>query len=384
MTRGDPTKEGDNALKTGNPSKERRKESLARVTYGASSKRRAIIIAAVAFLILLLAVVAAMVGAANLTAEDVLLSIGHALLPNYVFPPSSQSADLIVLNLRLPRIILALVTGFSLALAGTVMQGILRNPLVDPFILGLSSSAAFGAALAIVLSSSVLLFLTASTSYYYFVVIMAFVFGTLSMISIYFVAKLKGTEAATIILAGVAFSYIFSAGVSLLKYFSTDEKLREVTVWLLGGMWGANWQAIAIIVPISLICGIALWYKSWDFNALLAGDEVAQNLGVNVDRLRLVGLTISTIAASVCVAFTGIIGFIGLMAPHISRIFVGNDYRFLIPCSCLVGGFILLLSDTIARTIISPTEIPVGIITSLIGGPFFFILIMRRKVVQVS
>jgi len=288
----------------------------------------------------------------------------------------SSAEQIVILGFRLPRIILAILTGMSLAVAGCVMQSLLGNPLVSPFTLGLSSAASFGAAVGIVFGTSFIPFIPAL--YENAVIIcFAFIFGWFSILFIYAISKMKGTSGATLILSGVVIGYIFTAGVMSLKYITNDEKLREITLWLMGGMWGANWNAVLIVAPIAILCILWLELKAWDLNTLSAGDDVAKSLGVNVERLRLTGLLVSTIAASACLAFTGIIGFIGLMGPHISRMLIGNDNRYLIPCSACIGAVILLLSDTVARTIIAPVEIPVGVIMYVIGGAFFMFLILR-------
>jgi iron complex transport system permease protein len=288
----------------------------------------------------------------------------------------SPAEQIVILGFRLPRIILAILTGMSLAVAGCVMQSLLGNPLVSPFTLGLSSAASFGAAVGIVFGTSFIPFIP----FFYeneVIICFAFLFGWLSVLFIYAVSKMKGSSSATLILSGVVIGYIFSAGVMLLKYITNDDKLREITLWLMGGMWGANWNTVLIVAPIAILCIFWLELKAWDLNSLAAGDDVAKSLGIDVDRLRLTGLLVSTIAASACLAFTGIIGFIGLMGPHISRMLIGNDNRYLIPCSACIGAVILLLSDTVARTILSPVEIPVGVIMYIIGGAFFMFLILR-------
>ncbi|MBN1165931.1 MAG: iron ABC transporter permease [Methanospirillaceae archaeon] len=285
---------------------------------------------------------------------------------------------IVVFDFRLPRILLAVLTGISLAIAGTVMQALLRNPLVSPFTLGLSSAASFGAACAIVLGAAWLPYI-ADVYQNYVIVTAAFILGWLSILLIYGISRVKGSTSATLILSGVVIGYIFQAGVMILKYVSNNEKLREITLWLMGGMWGANWNAIIVITPICIICFLYLESLSWDLNALSAGDDIAKNVDVRVEKLRFRGLLVSTLAASVCLAFTGIIGFIGLMAPHIGRMLIGSDNRYLIPCSALLGALILLISDTFARTIMDPIEIPVGVIMYLIGGVFFMILILQGK-----
>jgi len=285
---------------------------------------------------------------------------------------------MIVLDLRMPRILLAVLTGASLAVAGTVMQALMRNPLVSPFTLGMSSAASFGAACAIVMSSLPLLSLAFMEYQDAFIVLSAFTFGIGSVFLIYAISLRRGSTSATLILAGVVLGYIFQAGLMVLQYTTDNEKLRQITLWLMGGMWGANWSAVILVTPIVIICCAYLLCKAWDLNALLAGDEVAQNAGVEIKKVRLLGLFFCTLASSACLAFTGIIGFIGLIGPHIGRLLIGQDNRYLIPCSALLGALILMVSDTIGRTIIEPVEIPVGVIMYLLGGVFFMYLILSK------
>jgi iron complex transport system permease protein len=332
----------------------------------------------------------ASVGTAQLSISDVFTAITHNLAAKLsgipllgqllasFGEPQSGTAEIIVVNMRLPRILLAVLTGMCLAVAGAVMQGVLRNPLVSPFTLGLASAASFGAAITIVLGTGVLgMFIAGGSNYD--IVLNAFLFGLLSMLLIYGISRARGTSQSTLILAGVVLGYIFQAGVIILKYLSNNDKLKDLEMWLMGGMWGASWNAILILLPIVIICVILLALKAWDLNALSAGDEIAKNLGIRVERLRLYCLLLATIAASSCLAFTGVIGFIGLMAPHICRMLIGNDHRYLIPCSAIMGGLILLVSDTFARTVFSPLEIPVGIIMYIIGGIFFLYLILKGR-----
>ena len=367
--------------------------------YHQGSTRRIALIIGLTLLVIVTAIFSAGIGTVPISPMDTLLAIGHSCavtlqnflhtylpsvaawydsIPFTIPAPSNPQAELIVVGFRLPRIFLAILTGISLAVAGAVMQGLLRNPLVSPFTLGLSSAASFGAALAIVLGPGVLVsyFLL---SYDMWIVVFAFLFGWLSMLLVYWISRSRGTTQSTLILAGVVIGYLFTAGVMALKYITNNEKLRELMVWLMGGMWGASWSAVLLLIPLVVICFYLLERKAWDLNALSAGDDVAKNLGINVERLRLSCLMIATFAASCCLAFTGIIGFIGLMGPHICRMFIGNDHRYLIPCAGLMGAAILLISDTVARTIMSPVEIPVGIIMYAIGGVFFLFLIMRGR-----
>ena len=340
--------------------------------------RRVAFVGGLALLLVATAFISVSVGIASLRIDQVWGTIWIWLFQAQG-TPSDAFAQTVVMQLRLPRILLATITGIALAGAGAVMQGNLRNPLVSPYTLGLSGGAAFGAALAIVLGTSIVGPTFGVTSSFA-IAANAFVFGALTMAFAYALARLKGMAPETLVLGGVALGYLFAAGVSALKYIAPSEVLRDLVVWLMGSMSGATWAQVRLLVPLVLACMAVLLRYSWDMNALTAGDEVATNLGVEVARVRLVCLTAATLAASATVAFTGIIGFIGLVAPHICRMLIGSDHRFLIPSSCLMGALLLLVSDTLARTVMAPIEIPVGIITSLIGAPFFVYLLTRRKI----
>nr|HID14386.1 iron ABC transporter permease [Anaerolineae bacterium] len=301
--------------------------------YARHTARKVTLLVGLGALLVGVALVAAATGAAAVSVADVCRVILSKLIPGLSLTPANDLAETVVWKLRLPRIFLAVVTGVSLAGAGAVMQGLLRNPLVCPYTLGLSSGAAFGAAMAIVLGTGIL-----GAGFHvvgrYLIITNAFCFGCLTMLFVYAIARLKGGVPETLLLGGVAIGYLFSAGVSALKYISEHEALKELVVWLMGGLWGANWETVVMLLPLVLLCTGVLLRHAWELNALGAGEDVATSLGVNVRRLRLVSLTLATLAASGTVAFTGIIGFIGLVAPHICRIFIGGDNRFLIPCAC--------------------------------------------------
>ncbi|MEG0438678.1 MAG: iron ABC transporter permease [Solibacillus sp.] len=293
-------------------------------------------------------------------------------------PMTDEINRYIIKEIRMPRILLAIITGMSLAVAGVVMQVLLKNPLASPFTLGVSSGASFGAALAIVLGTSIFgMDLVASGKW--LIAFNAFFFGCISVFIVYGIATIKNGSTTVLLLAGVAIGNLFSAGVSAMKYFSDNEALKNLVVWLMGGFWGASWEVVYILAPLLTIGLLILLRLSWSFNSLNAGDEVAKTLGVNVKVLKIGSLLLVTLLASSSIAFVGIIGFIGLVAPHIGRMLVGVDYRFLIPVSSLLGALILLVSDTVARTILAPIEIPVGIITSCIGAPFFIYILLQKK-----
>jgi len=283
-------------------------------------------------------------------------------------------------NVRIPRIVSAIFVGASLAIAGAVMQCVLKNPLASPFTLGISQGAAFGAAIAIVyfgagqmhrIGESLTIFNP------YVVPIFAFLGSLISAFVILVLAKLRDLTPEAIILAGVAMSALFQAAVMLIQYFATDVQVASIVFWTFGDVGRARWIEIYLIVATFAVCFLYFFNRRWDYNSLLAGDETAISLGVNPRKLRLEGMLISSFLTAVCVSFTGIIGFIGLVAPHVVRLVIGGDYRFLIPSSALVGALILLASDTVGRLVISPVIIPVGIITSIIGAPMFIYLLLR-------
>ncbi|GEB33415.1 iron ABC transporter permease [Brevibacillus parabrevis] len=338
--------------------------------YHGSVKSKLLILTSLFLLLVLLTLYAVSQGAVEVALPELLAILsGRA---------SDEMTAYIVYEIRLPRMVMSIITGVSLACAGAIMQAILRNPLADPFTLGVSSGAAFGAALAIVAGTSVF-GINLVSSGQWMIALNAFVFGCLAVGAVYGIAKLKNSSTTVLLLAGVAIGQLFSAGVSGLKFFSNNEALKDLVVWLMGGFWGAKWQVLHILLPLVIISLVLLLKYAWDLNSLCAGEDVARTLGVNVKQVRWVCLLLVTLMASVTIAFTGIIGFIGLVAPHISRIIIGTDYRFLLPCSCLMGALLLLLSDTAARMVLSPIEIPVGIITALFGAPFFVYLLLKKR-----
>jgi len=315
-------------------------------------------------------ITATTMGAASLSVGESLQAIVAKMLPGL---QTTNFADIIVWQLRLPRILMAVLTGLSLGVAGAVMQGVLRNPLVSPYTLGLSAGAACGAGIAIALGISVL------GAGRYFIVGNAFIFSLLTMFLVFAISRIRGTAIETLILAGVALSYLFSATISILKYVSDAEVLREIVFWLMGGLYTARWETVILLLPVITIITVLTMRYSWDLNVMSSGEEVATSLGVRVGRVRIIVLTLSALLTACVIAFTGIIGFIGLVSPHICRVILGNDHRFLIPASGLMGALILLISDTACRTLIQPTEIPVGIMTSFIGVPFFLYLLIRKR-----
>jgi len=356
-------------------------------SYSASQKRKILFLLGALVLMIVSFTISLAYGSVRIPFGNVLQSLGHALMPSLISEPNPAWHQTIVMNANLPRTMLCLLTGICLATAGTVMQGLLRNPLVSPFTLGVSTAASFGAAMTIAFGSSVLGTAFYKTSRFMgvsittgdmLIVVFAFLCGMASILLVLAIAK-KDSSRSTLVLSGVVISYLFQAGISSAKYLSDDEALREISNWLMGGMWNATWGAVIIILPVCIVCVLFMEYLALKINSLSAGDDIARNVGVDVHALRKQGLVTSTLMTSVCVAFTGVIGFIGLMAPHMCRMAIGNDTRFIIPAASMIGATILMVSDTFARNVIRPDQLPVGIILYIIGGIFFIWMVSRKR-----
>ena len=321
--------------------------------------------------IVLLAGVAATLGSANISVLDVY----SAILARF-FPGSFQTswfADTIVWGLRLHRILLSIVAGMGLGYCWCRDAGHPQEshwpapspwaspprPALEPLWPSVLGAGFVGGEWLIIGN--------------------AFVFTLLASMTVYGLAKYKGITPETMILAGIAIMYLFQAMTSFLQYVGQAEQVQEVVFWMMGSMGRSSWDKVWIVTAVIAICFPYLLLKSWDINALGAGDETATSLGVNVEKTRVICMmAVSLITASV-ICFTGTIGFIGLVSPHITRMVIGGDHRFLLPASALVGGLLLLAADTAARTILAPVILPVGIMTAFLGVPFFVYLFMRRK-----
>ena len=288
--------------------------------------------------------------------------------------------SILVWDLGLPRIVSALLAGVALGAAGAVMQCVLRNPLGSPYTLGISNAAAFGASIGIVLFGGGVIVGQSSAFVQidnpYIVTASAFMWSMIATAIIIVLVKVTKVSPETMVLAGVALSSIFSAGISLLQYIFNEYALSTIVFWQFGSMGKASWEELGLIFVVCIVASLYFMYNRLDYNALDAGDDVASSLGVNVNRTRILTLVLAALVTSIVVSFMGIIAFIGLLGPHIVRRFVGNDHRYLIPGSMLMGAIILLVSDCIGQNIADFT-IPVGIITSFLGGPLFLYLLIR-------
>ena len=328
-------------------------------------------------LILAAALIAAVVTAAVVGAAG--LSMGEALRALFALFGSGADAQgdfpewapRLLWSLRLPRIALALIAGAALSTAGASFQGVFRNPLAEPYLLGVSAGAALGATIAIVwkpLGSGI-----------YGIPVLAFVGGALTAFLVYRVATFSGrTGSASLLLSGVAVGSTLTAITSFMMV-ATERDLHTVIVWLMGGLTTATWTKVSITLPVVAAGFVYMMLMSRRMNLLLMGEERARELGVDSQRTRRNLMIVASLTTAAAVAFTGLIGFVGLMVPHIMRLLVGPDHRRLLPASALFGALLLLLADTVARTVLAPAEIPVGIITAAAGGPFFLYLLRMRK-----
>ncbi|MEM2098604.1 MAG: iron ABC transporter permease [Candidatus Bathyarchaeia archaeon] len=343
--------------------------------YQKGKKRKVLAILSIFFALLITVVVSVSLGAGSPRLTEAMQVILAKLFPFLNMDPGPTLTQTIVLDLRLPRIVMAIIAGAGLAASGATMQGVLRNPLVSSYILGISAAAGFGAALATVFGIGVI------EGYgKYLLIINAFVFSVLAMVMVYGIARLRGITTETVILAGVAVGYLFSALLSLIQYVAPEHQaVRAVIFWLMGGLNSATWESILVVSPIVIVTILFMIQQSWNINVTSMGEEVATSLGINPRRVLTITMVLETLATASIIAFTGVIGFICLISPHISRMLIGSDHRFLIPCSAVVGGFLLLCSDTVGRLVLQPTELPVGIVTSLLGVPFFIYMLMSKK-----
>ncbi|KJS84399.1 MAG: iron ABC transporter [Peptococcaceae bacterium BICA1-8] len=279
----------------------------------------------------------------------------------------------IILQLRLPRVMQAAIVGASLAVAGAVFQGLFRNPMADPYVIGVSSGAALGAVVAMLTGGT--LFFAGFTA----VPLFAFIGGVLTITLVYYMSRVgKVVPVMTLLLAGIAVSAFLSAVVSLLTYFA-GEKLDQVVFWMMGGVGGASWARVTAMLPYVIVGFCCIYYYAKELNVLLLGEETARHLGVNTERVKKILLAAASLLVAAAVSTSGIIGFVGLVVPHFIRMLVGPDHRILLPASSLLGANLLIAADTLARNIIAPAELPVGIITAMVGAPMFIYLLKKRK-----
>lgn len=281
--------------------------------------------------------------------------------------------NVIVRNSRLPRICTALIAGAGLGIAGCVMQAVLRNPLASPSTLGVSQGASFGAAFAII----VLNVGAAGRVEGFAIPLCAFVGSMAVAVVIIALSRFKQISAQGIVLAGTAISAMFTGATTLMQYFASEVELSTLVFWTFGSLGNTSWGDILKMLAVLILTSLYFFLHRWDYNALLSGEETAGSLGINVRRLTYGNMVVCCFLSSVVVSYIGLINFIGLIAPHIVRLVVGNNHVYLLPGSAMAGGLILLLGDLFSRMVISPVILPIGAITSFLGGPMFLYLLFR-------
>jgi iron complex transport system permease protein len=316
-----------------------------------------------------MAIILVCVMAVALVAGTVDVSFSHIMGIISGTLPGDDPVRLIIFKIRLPRILLAGLVGFSLSLGGVIFQAILRNPLADPFILGVSSGSACGAVLGIFFG----LGFSVGVPMFSFVGALVTIYLVMSL-----GARRMGMESSTILLTGVIINAFFTAVIMFFISISADERLHTMLFWLYGDLSQGQYRELAIVTPLVLVVFIWLYSLSKEFNIITTGDDIALQLGVNVEATKKAALVLVSLLIGLVVAFSGPIGFVGLIVPHLSRMAFRTDHRLLLPIASLGGAIFLIAADTLARTIVSPGELPVGVVTAFMGAPFF-ILLLRKK-----
>jgi len=335
--------------------------------YSRLVRRRILIVAALAAAMLVAFAADLVTGPSSLSPLDAISGL---------FAPDSLSGPMrvIIWDVRLPQALLAILVGAALSLAGTEMQTVLNNPLASPFTLGVSSAASLGAALAIVLGIGV-----PGLSMSWIVSVNAFVFAFGSVLLLQALSRLRGTGPETLVLIGIALVFTCNALVALIQFIASQEALQQLVFWSMGSLSRGNWDKLGVLALVLLVVTPLTLMASWQMTALRLGEDRAMSFGVNVGRLRFLSLLRVSLLAATSVAFVGTIGFIGLVGPHIARLLVGEDHRFLLPASMIAGALVLSLSSVASKLLVPGAVMPVGIVTALVGVPFFVVLIFMRR-----
>lgn len=317
-------------------------------------------------------------GTVNIPIDVIIQQSANLLLQSSSTDIHTNQINTILFDIRLSRICLAFLIGAILAISGAVMQGLFRNPLAAPSLIGVSSGASVGASIVIVLAgtwlqNNALLGLSV-------VAVGAFVGSFLITLLVFRLStSTLGTSVTTMLLAGIAISALAGAVNSLLSYFVDNEMLRQISIWQMGNLSTANWTRVSIVAVVAVVVLILFPRESKSLNALLLGESEARHLGIDVQRVKKKLILLTTLGIGTAVAVAGMIGFVGLIVPHIVRLLIGPDHRWLLPVSALAGGILLLIADTLARVIIAPVELPTGILTAILGAPFFIMLLIQQR-----
>ena len=339
-------------------------------------RRNTAVILAMLAAVILAGVVCLFVGSANMTLSDA----WNALLGG-----GSDAQSRIIWRIRLPRVLAAIIAGAGLSVAGLVMQTTLNNSMASPSTLGVSNAAVFGANLSIIVFAGG--FLSTGNNIQSFDVganpyatsLLAFVFSTASILLILGLCTVRSFSPNVVVLAGIAVGAVWTAATTILQFYATDVGLSAAVVWSFGDLGRATYRTDAIMAAVVLAGIVFFMLMSWKYNALLSGEATAKTMGIHVEGLRFVSLLLASVITAACVSFLGVIGFVGIICPHVTKKLLGQDHRVTVPVSCLMGSLLLLLADTASRSLGSGSALPVGAITSLLGAPFFIAIIFSRK-----
>ncbi len=347
----------------------------ARQTVGRNRYRSHVVFVVVGLVAILVAsVISVQMGTSGATIGDVFGAVFSKITGSVPSDPAVLKAQTIIWELRLPRVGLAILGGTALAIAGVLFQGLLRNPLVSPFTLGIAPAAAFGASLAIVFAGS-----GAAISGVP-LVLGALIAGIANTAAVLLLASRKRLEPTTLILLGIALTQLFGALTAGIQYFADDEVLAAIVRWTWGSVNNSVWYQVVTLLILLLIALPWVQLRSGTLNAIaFGGDDAAKSLGVPVTRVRLELIAVATVLTAVAVSFMGIIGFVGLVGPHIARLIIGGNHRFLLPFAAIIGSLLLIVSDMVGRLVVAPAVMPVGIIDAVVGAPIFIYLILSRK-----
>ena len=353
------------------PTQRKRASSLSLRRYEGYVRHKRIVLMVLAVLVAVVAVFSMTIGSADLSVIDVALAL---------FGAGDEYSRIVVWNLRMPRVLTALIGGVALAMAGCAFQSTLRNPLASASTLGISQGAAFGASIAIIVLGS-----NGAAAYEgvqlstnpYVTAVCAFLGAMASTLVVLGLSRLREMTPESIVLAGVALSALFSGGTTMIQYFAEDSQVAAVVFWTFGDLSRVSYDELGVMGAVTVASAVFFFVNRWNYNAMESGEASAHGLGVNVRAVRLSGMFVAAAAASSIIAFCGIINFVGLVAPHVMRRFIGSDYRYLLPASALAGAGLLLVSDIIAHAIVSPLILPISAITSFVGAPVFIYLLFK-------
>lgn len=343
-----------------------------RIVGRTSARRGTIVIAAALVLLLVGIVLSAGLGQLAIGPGEVIGSILRAIGIDNSWAPSDDMIERTLWQIRFPRVIMSLLVGAALSVAGAVMQAIFGNPLAEPGVVGVSSGAALGASASITLGLSVFGGWT--------VAVFAFIGGLAATLIVYLTARAQGrTEIVTLLLTGVAINAFAGAGMALFTFIGDTSSREQIVFWQLGSLNGSRWNEVAIVAVVSAVAAFIAILLAHQYDLLSLGDRTAAHLGVRVERLRIVSIVLVSLLTGVGVAFVGVISFVGLVVPHLMRMVLGPSHRLLLVSSMVGGGVLLIYADLLARTLVEAADLPIGMLTSLVGGPFFFWLIRRNR-----